>query len=166
MRLIPILGDPRETSGPQIDRIPSTRPPWRDRQYRELKKLFFSAPSKCSIVLFGPVSNRTILKQLHSVALTSPRPRLNGCHQTSIEAATGASRTGNRTDGHTKHLLEVLREPPPLRQGAGRRRRGEDLRRALGRHLDIGPASVVDDADAAELARAERLERSDDGTRR
>ena len=33
--------------------------------YRELKKLFFSPPSKCRIVLFGPVSNRTILKRLH-----------------------------------------------------------------------------------------------------
>ena len=64
-RLLPTKSDPRETSGPQIDRIPSTRPSWRDRQYRELKKLFFSAPSKCPIGLFGPVSNRTILKQLH-----------------------------------------------------------------------------------------------------
>ena len=42
--------------------------PWRDRQCRELielKKLFFSPPSKCRIDLFGPVSNRTILKRLH-----------------------------------------------------------------------------------------------------
>ena len=55
------LGDPRETSGPRIDWIPSTRPPWWRRQYRELKKIFFSAPSKCPIDLFGPVANRTVL---------------------------------------------------------------------------------------------------------
>ena len=35
-RLIPTLGDPRETSGPRIDRIPSTRPSW--CPYRESKK--------------------------------------------------------------------------------------------------------------------------------
>ena len=29
--------DLRETTGPRIDRIPSTRPPWWRRQYRELK---------------------------------------------------------------------------------------------------------------------------------
>ena len=75
-RQIPTLGDPRETSGPRIDRLPSTRPPWWRRQYRELKKLFFSAPSKCPIVLFGPVSNRTILKQLHVTfeSATARRP--------------------------------------------------------------------------------------------
>ena len=55
--LVPTLGDPGETSGPRIDRIPSTRPSRRDRQYRELKKLFFSPPSKCPIDLFGPVAN-------------------------------------------------------------------------------------------------------------
>ena len=30
-RLLPTKSDPRETSGPRTDRIPSTRPPWRDR---------------------------------------------------------------------------------------------------------------------------------------
>jgi hypothetical protein len=58
----------RETSGPRIDRIPPTRPPWRGRQYRELKKLIFSPPSTCPIDLFGPVANGTVLKQLHIVA--------------------------------------------------------------------------------------------------
>jgi hypothetical protein len=52
--LLPTKSDPWETSGPQIDRIPSTRPSWRDRQYRKLKKLFFSPLSKCPIDLFGP----------------------------------------------------------------------------------------------------------------
>ena len=41
--------DPRETSGPLIDGIPSTRSSWWDRQYRGLKKLFFSPPSKSPI---------------------------------------------------------------------------------------------------------------------
>ena len=31
--------------------------PWRDRQYRELKKIFFFAPSKCRIDLSGPMSD-------------------------------------------------------------------------------------------------------------
>ena len=53
-RLLPTKSGPWETSGPQIDRIPSTRPSWRDRQYRKLKKLFFSPLSKCPIDLFGP----------------------------------------------------------------------------------------------------------------
>ena len=62
----PTLSDPRETSGPRIDRIPSTRPSWRDRPYRELKKIIFSPPSKCTIDLFGPLANRTVLKRLHT----------------------------------------------------------------------------------------------------
>ena len=62
--LLPTLGAFGETSGPRIDRIPPTRPPWWRRQYRELKKLFFSAPRKCPIDLFGPVANGTILKRL------------------------------------------------------------------------------------------------------
>ena len=69
-RLVPSISGPRETSGPRIDRIPPARPSWPDRQYRELKKLFFSPPSKCPIDLFGPVANRTILERLH-VALPS-----------------------------------------------------------------------------------------------
>ena len=59
--IVPTIGDPRETSGSRIDRIPPARPPWWRRQYRELKKLFFSAPSTCPIGLFGPVANGTIL---------------------------------------------------------------------------------------------------------
>ena len=69
--LVPTLSDPGETSGPQIDRIPSTRPPWWRRQYRELKKLIFSAPSKCPIDLYGPVANGTTLERLHVVLLAS-----------------------------------------------------------------------------------------------
>ena len=60
-RLVSTLGDPRETSGPRIDRFSSTRPPWCRRQYRDIQKLIFSAPSKCPIDLFGPVANRTCL---------------------------------------------------------------------------------------------------------
>ena len=44
---------------------PPTRPSWRDRQYRELKKLIFLAPGKCPIDLSGLLANGTILKRLH-----------------------------------------------------------------------------------------------------
>jgi len=64
--IVPTLGDPRKTCGPRIDRFPSTRPPWQRRQFRELKKLIFSAPRKCPIDLFGPLANRTVLKQLQA----------------------------------------------------------------------------------------------------
>ena len=61
-RLVATLGAPSETSGPRIDRFPSTRPPWCRRQYRELKKLIFSAPSKCPIDIFGALANRMMLQ--------------------------------------------------------------------------------------------------------
>ena len=64
------LGDLGETSGPRIDRIPPTRPPWRRRLYRELKKLIFSAPSTCPIDLFGPLANGTVLKRLRVVRIS------------------------------------------------------------------------------------------------
>ena len=62
--LLPTLGVFGETSGPRIDRLPPTRPPWRRRPYRDFKKLIFLAPSKCLIDLFGPVSNWRILKRV------------------------------------------------------------------------------------------------------
>ena len=65
-RLVATLGGLGETSGPRIDRFPPTRPPWWDRQYRELKKLIFSAPRKCPIGLFGPLAHGTILERLHA----------------------------------------------------------------------------------------------------
>ena len=69
--LVPTLGDLRETSGPRIDRFPPTRPPrWR-RQFRELKKLIFLAPSTCPIYLLGPVANRTVLKRLRAASCVS-----------------------------------------------------------------------------------------------
>ena len=65
------LERPRETSGPRIDRIPPTRPPWWRRQYRDIKKLIFLTPSTCPIDVFGPVASRTILKQMHGVHIKS-----------------------------------------------------------------------------------------------
>ena len=59
----------RGNSGPRIDRIPPTRPPWRRRQFRELKKNNFCGPTKCPIDLFGPPANRTVLKRLRVVCL-------------------------------------------------------------------------------------------------
>ncbi len=61
-RLIPTLGDPWETAGPRIDRIPLMRPPWWRRRYRELK-IFFSPPSKCRIDIIGLLANRTMFKR-------------------------------------------------------------------------------------------------------
>ena len=62
-RLLPTKSDPRETSGPRIDRIPSTRPS-SGPSISGIKKKN-SPPSKCPSDLFGPVSNRTILIRLH-----------------------------------------------------------------------------------------------------
>ena len=67
-RLVATLGAPRETSGPRIDRFPSTRPPWCCRQYRDVQKLIFLAPSFCRIAIFGPLADRTILKRLHGAS--------------------------------------------------------------------------------------------------
>ena len=64
--IVQTLNELRETSGPRIDRIPLARPTPLARQYRELKKLFFSAPSMCPIDLFGPLANGTILNRLHA----------------------------------------------------------------------------------------------------
>ena len=72
-RLISTLGDPWETTGPRIDKVPLARPPWWRRQYRDIKQFIFLAPSKCPIDLFGPVSNGTILKQLHVTSRSSSR---------------------------------------------------------------------------------------------
>ena len=44
-----------------------------------IKKLFFSSPSKCPIDLFGPVSNRTILKQLQPRFLNVQKQVLPAC---------------------------------------------------------------------------------------
>ena len=53
-----------DMAGPSISRI---------------KKIIIFAPSKCPIDLFGPVSNRTILKRLHGASRSSSRnPRLPG----------------------------------------------------------------------------------------
>ena len=62
--IVQTLSELRETSGPRIDRIPLARPTPLARQYRELKKLIFLAPSKCFIDLFGPVANGRILERL------------------------------------------------------------------------------------------------------
>jgi hypothetical protein len=63
-RLVLTLGDPGETCGPRIDSIPPAR---LTTSAPRIKKLFFSPPNKCPIDLFGPVSNRTILKQVRVV---------------------------------------------------------------------------------------------------
>ena len=104
-----------ESSGPRIDRIPPTRPPWRRRQFRELKKLIFSPPSKCPIDLFGPVANRTILKRLHGAASlapgkdTSKQRRNAACSRLSIvQFATGPKRSMGHVLG-AKKLIFLIR---------------------------------------------------------
>ena len=42
------------------------------RQFRELKKLIFSAPRKCPIDLFGPQMDGTILERLHVALYLKP----------------------------------------------------------------------------------------------
>ena len=65
-RLPLTLGDPGETFGPRIDRIPRARPPWPlGASSPRIKKLIFSAPSTCPIDLLGPSANRTALERLH-----------------------------------------------------------------------------------------------------
>ena len=48
--IVQTLSELRETSGPRIDRIPQTRPPWWRRQYRELKKNFFRPPGSVPLI--------------------------------------------------------------------------------------------------------------------
>ena len=43
-RLLSTKSDLRETSGPRIDRIPSTRPPWWRRQISRINKFIFFGP--------------------------------------------------------------------------------------------------------------------------
>ena len=49
-RLLPTKSGPWETSGPRIGRIPPTRPPWRRRQFRELKKNIFRPPGRVPLI--------------------------------------------------------------------------------------------------------------------
>ena len=65
-RLLPTKSDPRETSGPQIDRIPSTRPSWRDRQYRELKKKKNRPPVSAQLISLDANVHIVLQKQLGS----------------------------------------------------------------------------------------------------
>ena len=84
--IVQTLSELRETSGPRIDRIPLARPTPLARQYRELKKLIFLAPSKCPIDLFGPLAHGRILKRLHarSGLRASVLPALAGTRRASF----------------------------------------------------------------------------------
>ena len=42
-----------------------------------MKKIFFSPPRTCPIDLFGPIANRTVLKQLHAAFHTNPTLNAN-----------------------------------------------------------------------------------------
>ena len=125
-RLIPTLGDPCGTSGPRIDRLPSTRPPWWRRQYRELKN-YFSAPASVPLISLDQYRTERILKQLHVTfeSATAARP----------SRVVGAPRP--RLDRRTHSRPTEAPRAPTLRRAPATGR--GDLRGAAWPHLDIGP---------------------------
>ena len=56
-------------SGPNYTLFSGVDRLWWRRQFRELKKLIFSAPGTCPIALSGPVANGAILKRLQVAQL-------------------------------------------------------------------------------------------------
>ena len=64
------------------------RPSWRDRQYRELKKLLFSTPRKCPIDIFGLLAYSTILNDcmLHSEVVLASILHAASWHSTNLQA--------------------------------------------------------------------------------
>ena len=97
--IIPTLGGLGETSGPRIDRIPPTRPPWWRRQYRDIKKLIFLAPTTCPSDIIGSFANRTILKQLHARFYHSLK---NGFSGTSLYALRRRPSSATPSQRHPK----------------------------------------------------------------
>ena len=92
-RLIPTL------SVPQRDLRTTNRPhSWTPARLTtsapRIKKIIFSPPSKRPIDLFGPVANRTILKQLHDV-FRGIRKRTKRVYQVSICAICSKQPTFN-----------------------------------------------------------------------
>ena len=65
------LGDLRAAN--RQDSIDAPAMVWR-RHRRELKKIFFSPPSKCPIDLIGPLANGRILIRLHGASFAEDRP--------------------------------------------------------------------------------------------
>ena len=127
----PTLSDPRETSGPRTDRIPSMRPSWPDRRYRELKKLFFSPHRKCRIDRFGPVANRATLERLRGAARWIPDV-VDGCAP-ALHAEPAVARQLRRSDRRAAMAsargLLAAGTPSPRRRYLGIKastRRGQD----------------------------------------
>ena len=89
-RLVSTLGDSRETSGPRIDRIPPTRPPWWRRRHRGVPA---RGPLRC------PRTSRRMACGAHESARIASRraTRRRGLEDTTITragAATATSRNG------------------------------------------------------------------------
>ena len=105
--IVPTLGNLGETSGPRIDRIPPTRPPWWRRQFRALKKLIFSPSSKCPIDFFGPLANRT---RLHATQRASCADYESGSdlHFPSLEFHSSAFPPSHRSSSPMVLLPRVL----------------------------------------------------------
>ena len=110
--------DLRETSGPRINRIPPTRPSWRDRQLRqdrELKKLRFLTPSKYPSDLIGSLANRTTLKQLHARFSHSLRKRVFRDFSTRLDAALAPKQNIDSTPS-PRHRSGTQSQQGPLTQ--------------------------------------------------
>ena len=127
--LLPTLNDLGETSGPRIDRIPPTRPPWWRRQYRDIKKLIFLAPSKCPIDLFGPLANGRILERLHE------RSTLAAGKTLGIPGESGPSRS---TPLAINELPDTLRRRP-VTQIAAQASPADDKRSSSARNRPEAP---------------------------
>ena len=149
--------DPRETSGPRIDRIPPARPPWWRRQFRELKKLIFSAPSTCPIDLFGPVANRTILAACRISfcllvsynTLAPPRGNYFGSSLRYANSALGLCRVRARSSSECQFFAAgtpvdaALCRPAFLQQAASRRgATAPVLRKRMQRAVPAAPAAT------------------------
>ena len=133
---------PWETSGPQIDRIPSTRPSWRDRQYRELKKIIFFAPPvivplisldanvHISLTTTVRIGRRTL--RLHTRRRAATSPRLEPCARGARNARRRARPPGRRLS----RLAPATAGPAPACRRAARRRSPPRIAPAGGHRVD------------------------------
>ena len=104
-----------------------------------IKKLFFSAPSKCRIDLFGPVANERILERLHATSYSkSSMSRL---------ASTAAHHAIVRPNGwiyRKKRVSEdgqaAQKHPCVGVRGSPTDRNAQQVRSGGGRRASAGPA--------------------------
>ena len=80
---------------------------WWRRQYRDIKKLIFLAPTTCPSDIIGSFANRTILKQLHARFYHSLK---NGFSGTSLYALRRRPSSG--TDTSTSQAITTPSQRP------------------------------------------------------